>query len=79
MTEDEMVGWHHRLEGREFEQTWEDSEGQGRLACCSPWGHKESDTTERLNNLTTTTGALIPNQKQNFVQVVICLKFKGNQ
>ena len=79
MTEDEMVGWHHRLEGREFEQTWEDSEGQGRLACCSPWGHKESDTTERLNNSTTTTGALIPNQKQNFVQVVICLKFKGNQ
>ena len=44
-----MVGWHHRLDGRELEQTQGDSEGQGSLACCSPWGHKESDTTERLN------------------------------
>ena len=50
MTEDEMVGWHHRLNGREFEQTLGDNEGQGNLAGCSPWGHKESDTTERLNN-----------------------------
>ena len=46
MTEDEMVGWHHRLNGRAFVQTLEDDEGQGSLACCSPWGHKESDTTE---------------------------------
>ena len=38
MTEDEMVGWHHRLDGQEFEQTLGDSEGQGSLACCSPWG-----------------------------------------
>ena len=45
MTEDEMVGWHHRLNGHEFEQTLEDSEGQGSLACCSPWGHNESDLT----------------------------------
>ena len=45
-----MVGWHHRLNGREFEQAPGDGEGQGSLACCSPWGHKESDTTERLNN-----------------------------
>ena len=37
--EDEMVGWHHRLSGHEFEQTLGDSEGQGSLACCSPWGH----------------------------------------
>ena len=44
-TEDEMVGWHHRLNGHEFEQTWGDSEGQGSLACCSPWGRKELDTT----------------------------------
>ena len=44
-TEDEMVGWHHRLNGREFEQTQGDSEGQGSLACCSSRGHKESDTT----------------------------------
>ena len=49
MTEDEMVGWHHGLNGHEFEQTWGDSEGQGSLACCNPWGCKESDTTERLN------------------------------
>ena len=46
MTEDEMVGWHHRLNGREFEQTLEDSEGQGRLVCCSSLDCKESDTTE---------------------------------
>ena len=45
-----MVGWHHRLKGHEFEQTQGDGEGRGSLACCSPWGHKESDTTERLNS-----------------------------
>ena len=49
MTEDEMVGWHHWLNGHEFEQTLGVGDGQGNLACCSPWGHKESDTTERLN------------------------------
>ena len=49
MTE-EMVGWHHQLNGNEFEQTPGDGEGQGTLVCCSPWGHKESDVTERLNN-----------------------------
>ena len=49
-TEDEMVGWHHWLNGHEFEQTLWDSEWQGKLACCSPQGCKESDTTERLNN-----------------------------
>ena len=43
-TEDEMVGWYHRLKGYEFEQTLGDSEGQGSLMCCSPWGRKESDT-----------------------------------
>ena len=48
-TEDEMVGWHHRLNGHEFEKTPGDGEGQRSLACCSPWGHKESDITERLN------------------------------
>ena len=47
-TENEMVGWHHRLNGHEFEQTLGDSEGQGSLACCSPWGHKESDMTGRM-------------------------------
>ena len=49
MTEDEMVGWHHLFNGHESEQALEDGEGQGSLACCSPWSHKESDTTERLN------------------------------
>ena len=43
--QDEMVGWHHQLNGHEFEQTLGDSEGQGSLTCCSPWDHKESDTT----------------------------------
>ena len=50
ITEDEMVGWHHWLNGQEFEQTPGNDEGQGSLACCSPWGHKESDITEQLNN-----------------------------
>ena len=50
MPEDEMVEWHHRLDGYEFEQALGVGEGQGSLACCSPWGRKESDTTERQNN-----------------------------
>ena len=45
MTEDEMVEWHHQLNGHEFEQAPGDSEGQGSLACCSPWSSKDSDTT----------------------------------
>ena len=45
MTEDEMVGWYHLLNGVEFEQTQGDSDGQGSLACCNPWGRKELDTT----------------------------------
>ena len=49
MTEDEMVGWHHQLNGHEFEQTPGVGDGQGRLACCRPWSHKESDRTEQLN------------------------------
>ena len=50
MTEDEMIGWNHPLNGHEFEQALEDDKGQGSLVCCSPWGHKELDTTEWLNN-----------------------------
>ena len=49
MTEDEMAGWHHWLDGHEFEWTPGVGDGQGRLACCDSWGHKESDATERLN------------------------------
>ena len=48
-TEDETVGWHHRLNGYESEQAPGVGGGQGGLVFCSPWGHKESDTTERLN------------------------------
>ena len=47
-----MVGWHHRLNGQEFEQTLGDGDGQGSTACCSPWGHKELDVTS-LNNSNT--------------------------
>ena len=45
-----MVGWHHRLNGHELEQTLGDSEGQGSLVCCHSWGRKESDMTEQLDN-----------------------------
>ena len=46
MTEDEMVGWHHRLNGHDFEEALGNGESQGRLVCCSPWGRKEYDTTK---------------------------------
>ena len=47
--EDETLGWHHGRDGHEFEQTLGDGDGQGRLACCSPWGREESDTTKQLH------------------------------
>ena len=50
MTEDEIVGWHHPLDGHEFEQTPGEGEGQGNLVCSSPWGQKESDLNEQLHN-----------------------------
>ena len=49
VTEDEMVGWNHQHDGHEFQQALGVGDGQQSLACCSPWGHKELDTTERLN------------------------------
>ena len=55
MTEDEMVGGHHRLDGHEFEQTPGDSEGQGSLMCYSPWGHKELDMTEQQQQVKTSS------------------------
>ena len=55
MTEDEMVGWHHRLDGCEFEQTLGDGDGQGGLACCSPWGCKESDMKEHHHQSVSST------------------------
>ena len=51
VAEDEMVGWHHRFNGHEFEQTLGNSEGQGSLACCSAWSHKESDRTYQLKEI----------------------------
>ena len=50
MTEDEIVGWHHQLNGHEFEQAPGVGDGQGSLACCSPWGHKDSYTIEQLSS-----------------------------
>ena len=66
MTEDEMIGWHHRLNGREVEQTLRDSERQGSMVCCSPWDHKESDTTKQLNsnNQTTEATAVMPHRPE---------------
>ena len=49
MAENEVVGWHDQLDGHGFEQALGVGDGQGRLVCCSPWGHKDSDTTEGLN------------------------------
>ena len=60
-TEDEMVGWHHRLDGHEFEQALGVGDGQGSLVCCSPWGHKELDMTEQLNWLTDWLTAWVEN------------------
>ena len=57
-TEDEVVEWHHWLNGHEFEQAQGYGEGQGSLACCSPWGHKELDSTEWLNNNLILTSSL---------------------
>ena len=51
LTEDEMVGWHHRLDEHEFEEAPGNGEGQGSLVCCSPWGHKDLDMSEQLNRV----------------------------
>ena len=59
-TENEMIGWHHGLNGNEFEQDPGVGNGQGSLACCSPWGCKESDMTERLNWTETTCRLSVP-------------------
>ena len=55
-TGDEMVGWHHRLSGHKFEKALRVGDGQGSLVCCSPWGRKESDTTEELNQTDSNNG-----------------------
>ena len=58
-TEDEMVGWHHRVNRHEFEQAPEVDDGEGRLACRSPWGRRESDTTEWVNNYSVTEWSML--------------------
>ena len=68
MTEDRMVGWHYQLNGHEFEQAPGDIEGQGSLVCCSPWGHKESDMTEQLNN---SSKSNLGEKGQSFQQIVL--------
>ena len=73
MTENEMVGWHHQPNGPEFEQTPGNGEGQGSLACCSPWDRKESDMTERLNN-----SKFVIEHLQNIPDNSIALKQKSN-
>ena len=71
-TEDEVVGWHYRLNKlNEFEQAPGDGEGQGSLACCSPWGRKKSETTERLNN-NFHESALYSNTRPQMFQANIC-------
>ena len=71
MTEDEMVAWHHRLDGHEFEQLLEVGDGQGSLVCCSPWGQEESDMTWLLNNNNNKlTGTLRPSWSLYFMQSV---------
>ena len=69
MTEDEMVGWHYQFNVHEFEQALRIGDGQGSLACCSPWGHKESDTIERLNS---TEGPVSPSTKREYTYSGVC-------
>ena len=70
MTEDEMVGWHHWFDGRESEWTPGVGDGQGGLACCGSWGHKESDTTERLN---------WTDKQFHIIFVFLCVTYSGWQ
>ena len=60
-----MIGWHHQLNGHEFEQAPRDGERQGSLVCCSLWGHKESDMTQRINNICGQRIKYISDRKQN--------------
>ena len=75
-TEDDMVGWHHRLNGHEFEKTLGVGDGQGGLTCCSPWGCKESETTEWLN-LTELGQALLEDQISEEVNNTLNLVIKS--
>ena len=66
MAVDEIVRQHHRLNGHKFEQTLGNGEAQGNLVCCSPWGHKELDTTEQRNNKACEVASVVPNSVQPY-------------
>ena len=70
-TEDEMVGWHHRLNGREFERALGVGEGQGSLGCCSPWGHKELDMTNDWTEWVRDKRSIVKLQKKRWVRKVL--------
>ena len=71
MTEDELVGWHHQLNGHKFKQAPGVSEGQGSLVCFSPWGHKESDKTEQPNNNKYTMGYYSATKKNQYMPFTV--------
>ena len=79
MTEDEMAGWHHRLNGREFEWTLGVGDRQGGLACCSPWGRKESDTTKWLNWTELYWIKILDNQRKNLQREVTKAKITNTE
>ena len=72
--EDEMVGWHHGLNGHEFEQAPGVGDGQGSLVCCYPWGHKESDITEQLNLRNVLNLLIIFTGKHAVLHLLICVQ-----
>ena len=76
--EDEIIGWHHQLNGHEFEQIPGDSEGQGCLACYSPWSCKELDMTEWLNNHHHLGGALVPAELLRYISDCYVYPFRKN-
>ena len=71
MTEGEPVGWHHRLSGPEFAQALGDGDGQGSLACCSPWGRKEWDMTEQLKTISGCSLEWYTSQSTQFYRVLV--------
>ena len=77
MTEDEMVGWHHRLNGHGFGWTLGDGEGEGSLVCCSPCGHKALDTTEQQNYSTLSAGDLQALSIHTLPQYTVCGRSAG--
>ena len=77
MTEDEMVGWHHQLNGHEFEQPPGVGDGQGRLMFCSPWGCKDSDTTEQGTELTEVSHGILSAQASGKRGIQTKQEFRG--